>query len=379
MQIKQLLTTDKTLPESTLSLINHKTNQINIKRMTYCFFVMLIVEPIIILLFDIRGLLQPNAPEHWLYLSYFVLHLTLWLISIGWILMRKMIENKGAELNFLIPVLTAVLLMLLSLINGLDQLKGNEITVYIAFILMTGVALLMSFPTNLFVLAPSYVIFVSGLLIFQADPDAKLRSLTNGTIFFLAVVIISSYLYRYYFDSTLHTLELKEVNDKLNYISTHDSLTGLYNRREFEQQLSTLDPEDNNKIALLLLDIDYFKHVNDCYGHLIGDQVLIYFAQIIEHAVPANFIVSRWGGEEFLIAGQVESLEQALNLAEIIRVQIAAKPYPSAQGDIAVTASLGVSLMTGDCIKNFDHYFKQADDALYLAKENGRNRFEQAL
>lgn len=376
MKNKLVFTTGKTLPASTISLIQHKTNQINIKRITYFFFWMLIIEPIIILVFDAKGLLQQSSPEEWIYRSYFVLHLTLWFISLGWILMRKTIKLKCSEMNLLVPVVTAVVLMLFSLINGLDQINGTEITVYIAYILMSGVALLMSFPTNLIVLAPSYVIFVSGVLAFQVNPFAKFSNLTNGSIFFLAVVVISSYLYKYYFDNMLHTLELKLANDKLNYISTHDGLTGLFNRREFEHQLSTLNQEDDQKIALILLDIDLFKQINDRYGHLVGDQVLIQIAQIIQNAVPPDFIVSRWGGEEFLVAGKVAGLEQALSLAEIIRSHIANETFPSEQGAITITASLGVSLMTGDCIVNFDQCFKQADDALYVAKEKGRNRVE---
>lgn len=379
MKNKYHLTTGNTPPESNILMIQHNTNQINIKRINYFFFWMLIIEPFIILLFDIKGLIQQNSQAEWIYLSYFVLHLTLWLISLGWTLMRKTIKNKYGTINFLVPVVTAAVLMLLSLINGLDQINGNEITVYIAYILMAGVALLMPFPTNLIVLAPSYAIFVSGILIFQTDPFAKFSGLTNGSIFFFAVVVISSYLYKYYFDNMLHTLELKLANEKLNYISTHDGLTGLYNRLEFEHQLSSLNQQSSNKIALLLLDIDFFKQINDQYGHLVGDQVLIHIAQIIENAIPDNFIVSRWGGEEFLVAGQVASLKQALNLAEMIRAHVANETYPSDQGNIAITASLGVSLITGDCIKNFDHYFKQADDALYLAKENGRNRVEQSV
>lgn len=379
MKNKHLITAGNAPPESTISLIQQNTNQINIKRINYFFLGMLIIEPFIILLFDIKGLLQQNSQEEWIYLSYFVLHLTLWLISLAWTLMRKTIKNKYGTVYFLVPVVTAVVLVFLSLINGLDQINGNEITVYIAYILMAGVALLMPFPTNLIVLAPSYIIFVSGILIFQTDPFAKFSSLTNGSIFFLAVIVISSYLYKYYYDNMLHTIELKLANEKLNYISTHDGLTGLYNRLEFEHQLSTLNQQSTNKIALLLLDIDFFKQINDQYGHLVGDQVLIHIAQIIENAVPNNFIASRWGGEEFLVAGQVVSLKQALSLAEMIRAQIANDSYPSEQGNITITASLGVSLITGDCIKNFDHYFKQADDALYLAKENGRNRVEQSV
>jgi diguanylate cyclase (GGDEF)-like protein len=376
MKNKPLSTTGNTTSESTLSLILHTTNQINVKRISYFFFWMLIIEPFIILLFDIKGLMQQNSQVEWLYLSYFALHITLWLISLGWIVMRKVIKTKCETLNFLVPVATAVVLTLLSLINGLDQINGNQITVYIAYILMAGVALLMPFPTNLIVLTPSYVIFVSGILIFQKDSFSKISDLTNGSIFFLAVVVISSYLYKYYFDNMLHTLELKLANEKLNYISTHDGLTGLYNRLEFEHQLSALNQQSTNKIALLLLDIDFFKQINDQYGHLVGDQVLIRIAQIVEQAIPDRFIVSRWGGEEFLIAGPVASPKQALSLAEIIRTRIANATYHSEQGNMSITASFGVSLITGDCIKNFDHHFKQADDALYLAKENGRNRVE---
>jgi len=105
----------------------------------------------------------------------------------------------------------------------------------------------------------------------------------------------------------------------------------------------------------------------------------IHIAQMIENAVPDSFTVSRWGGEEFLVAGPVVSLEQALNLAEMIRAQIAIETYPSTQWEISITTSLGVSLITGDCIKNFYHYFKQTDDALYQAKANGRNRVEHSV
>lgn len=379
MKNKLPFTTGNTLPEATRLLIEQNTNEINIKRINYFFFWMLLIEPLIILLFDVKGLMEQNGQKEWIYLSYFVFHSTLWLISLGWSLMRKTIKNKCGTMNALIPIVTTVVLVLLSLINGLDQISGNGITVYIAYILMASVALLMPFPTNLMVLLPSYVVFICGILIFQADSFAKWNSLINGSIFFLAVVVISSYLYKYYFDNMLHTLELKHANEKLNYISTHDGLTGLYNRLEFEHQLATLNRQGENKIALLLLDIDYFKQINDHYGHLVGDQVLIHIAGIITHAVSDNFIVSRWGGEEFLVAGQVENLDQALRLAETIRGHVANQGYPTEEGLITITISLGVSLITGDCIKTFDHYFKQADDALYLAKEHGRNRVEYSV
>ncbi|AFA48857.1 GGDEF domain-containing protein [Acetobacterium woodii] len=371
-------TFDKNLPDSTLIQIRKNINAINFKRLTYFFIAMLVIEPFIIALFDIQGMLQIDSQKNWVYISYFIIHSLLWFLSLIWILARRFLQNRCNENCHLIAIGAALVLVLLAMVNGLDQLKEIGITVYIAYVLMFGIALLFTFPTNLFVILPSYIVFVFGILLFQANPDDKVSSITNGSIFFLAVIVISSYLYQTYFENSLYTLELKIANEKLNYLSTHDSLTGLLNRFEFENQLSLLNQATSQKVALILLDVDYFKNVNDCYGHLIGDQILIEIAKTITTVVPIEFLVSRWGGEEFLIAGPMENMIEALSMAELIRINIAQKTFTSDQGKINITASLGVSLMTGDNPDVFEPYFKETDDSLYRAKEKGRNRVESS-
>lgn len=369
-------TFNKNLPDSTITQIRKNINAINFKRITYFFIAMLIIEPFIIMFFDIQGMLQAGSQRNWLYISYFIIHLMLWLLSLVWVLAKRFLQIRCKEKCHLIPIVASLVIVLLAMVNGLDQLKGIGITVYIAYVLMFGISLLFAFPTNLLAILPSYIVFVVGILLFQADPDGKISSITNGSIFFLAVVVISTYLYQTYFENSLHTLELKIANEKLNYLSTHDNLTGLLNRLEFENQLSMLNPAAEKKVTLILLDIDYFKNVNDRYGHLIGDQVLIEVAKTITTVVPIEFMVSRWGGEEFLIAGPTETMAEALAMAELIRVNIAQKTFASDQGKISITASLGVSLMPGDNPDIFDPYFKETDASLYRAKEKGRNRVE---
>ncbi|WKY48138.1 GGDEF domain-containing protein [Eubacteriaceae bacterium ES3] len=362
-------------PDPFAKSIRQQTNITNFNRVTYFFIAMLFIEPLLILFNDISGLI--NGPfESWLYYFYLCLHSILLLIAIFWILFRKTLSAKCADWDALIPVTISVILVLLSLINGLDQLHNDSINVYITNLLMACVALLIAFPTNLYVLFPPYVIFVAGLFIFQNNEASRFNSLINGSIFFIAVVVISTYLYRYYFENSLQNLELTQANEKLNYMSAHDGLTGLLNRKEFENRL--LQMQANKRIALILLDIDHFKLVNDTYGHLAGDQVLIQVAKTLKESVPDLFIVSRWGGEEFQIAGPVENLTEATEIAETIRIHIENLSLASEQGQIRFTSSFGVTLISSQFGNHLDTCFKRADDALYLAKSNGRNRVEMA-
>ena len=217
---------------------------------------------------------------------------------------------------------------------------------------------------------------LSPSLFFNVTKQPRFSSLINGSIFFIAVVVISTYLYQYYYETAVKTLELTEANKKLNYLSTHDGLTGLLNRKEFETQL--LQMESGQRLILILLDIDHFKLVNDTYGHLAGDQVLIQVAKTLNEAVPKTFIVSRWGGEEFQIAGPVQSLEEGAAIAETIRETIESLTVTAENNAIRFTSSFGVTLLSCNLKNNLDTCFKRADDALYQAKEKGRNRVETA-
>lgn len=151
-------------------------------------------------------------------------------------------------------------------------------------------------------------------------------------------------------------------------------MTGLFNREKFEEHLDYMivhSFRNEKKIALVMLDIDFFKKVNDTFGHLVGDATLKKIATLLKENLRKNDICARWGGEEFMIALEVDSLESAVEITQKMRVVIA-----SHKMDVVskVTCSFGITLIKEDEDKK--SAFLRADEALYSAKENGRNRVE---
>ncbi len=171
--------------------------------------------------------------------------------------------------------------------------------------------------------------------------------------------------------------ELLEARESLRYLALHDSLTGLVNRKEvFERLKSEVDrsSRDGSSVGVLLVDIDYFKLVNDRYGHADGDQVLVEVASVMRAAVRSYDIVGRYGGEEFLvILPGCDSLKAELQ-AERLREAVAGKTILLSRGPLTVTVSIGV--MAKECRSNDSpsQLIGAADAALYRAKAAGRNR-----
>ena len=157
-----------------------------------------------------------------------------------------------------------------------------------------------------------------------------------------------------------------------------DALTGLYNRRYMESHLGSLIEQAaarGKPLAALVLDIDYFKSVNDNYGHDAGDDVLREFAIRMRKSIRGIDLACRYGGEEFVIVMPETDMAVATTVAERLRRRIAAEPFSIAQGATAieVTISIGISTLdpAGD---NATKLLKRADQALYRAKSDGRNR-----
>lgn len=166
--------------------------------------------------------------------------------------------------------------------------------------------------------------------------------------------------------------EQMEKESQLKRLATTDMLTGLVNRSHFD---AVLKSEANRQhryarpLSLIMLDIDYFKDINDTHGHDVGDQVLVEFAHLLRRNLRKADCCARWGGEEFMLLAPETSLEQAVRLADKIRRAIKSTSFP-VQG--SVTASFGVvEVHPQESLKNV---MKRADDALYLAKDNGRDQ-----
>lgn len=174
--------------------------------------------------------------------------------------------------------------------------------------------------------------------------------------------------------------ERKQMEKTLRELSYVDGLTGIANRRRFDEVMDTewrRAIRDKQPIALIMLDIDFFKNYNDFYGHLAGDECLRKIAQVLQAAVtrPGD-LVARYGGEEFVTVLPNTSLPGAARLAEEIRAAIEAIQLPHAKSPISswVTVSAGIadSLPTNSDL--YTDLVGRADRALYQAKQTGRNR-----
>ncbi len=167
------------------------------------------------------------------------------------------------------------------------------------------------------------------------------------------------------------------ARDQLDGISRTDPLTGLYNRRHFDQKaasLFTLSSQQENPVTLLQIDIDLFKRVNDTYGHETGDCALKHIAGILTRAVRTYDMVVRWGGEEFLILMPFIPPDEAYSIAERIRKTVEETDVDCGVNGLRLTISIGL-----DCAYSYDSFhqaIENADIALYQAKNNGRNRVE---
>ena len=161
-----------------------------------------------------------------------------------------------------------------------------------------------------------------------------------------------------------------------------DALTGLHNRRYMESHLATLAEQASSRgkpLALMILDIDYFKAINDSYGHDAGDDVLREFAVRIRKSIRGIDLACRYGGEEFVIVMPETDLHVAGMVAERLRRSIAGEPFAvnKATKRIEVTISIGLSTLErkGEAVADV---LKRADTALYRAKHDGRNRVVSA-
>lgn len=168
------------------------------------------------------------------------------------------------------------------------------------------------------------------------------------------------------------TEELEEANRKLEEMAVHDGLTGLYNRAEIQRRIGSALDTDSDSTALIMLDCDDFKSVNDIFGHDVGDDVLRRLSALIKEkcgSFGCETDAGRWGGEEFMVLLKGSSITQAAELAEQIRAGFEAMDIPVAHHR---TISLGAAAARNG--ESADLLAKRVDDALYEAKRTGKNR-----
>lgn len=172
----------------------------------------------------------------------------------------------------------------------------------------------------------------------------------------------------------LDITQRKRAEAEIHLLATTDSLTGIANRREFSAILAR--EVDRAKrygtpMSLAMYDLDYFKRVNDTFGHDVGDYVLQTVTRLVKENIRANDVVARWGGEEFMVLMPQSDVQAARNASEKLRLAIAAHHFDKVG---SLTASFGVAAFEPQ--DDLNSLLKRVDDALYRAKEQGRNRVE---
>ena len=170
--------------------------------------------------------------------------------------------------------------------------------------------------------------------------------------------------------------ELEKYSKKLQMQATTDTLTGLANRRKItellKEEIQKLEGDNNNNFNIIMLDIDFFKKVNDNYGHPMGDEVIKKVSNHMQDKVGSEGVVGRFGGEEFLTILYNNNIQEAALLANKIRSDIESKKIEFEGKQISVTVSMGIACSAETY--EYQELLNKADERLYKAKENGRNQ-----
>lgn len=176
-------------------------------------------------------------------------------------------------------------------------------------------------------------------------------------------------------DQALGKLRVERLNDELKHMSRVDGLTGLYNRRYWQERFDAiykLSKRRETNVTAVMLDIDHFKKVNDTYGHQAGDKVIKTLAKLIQQCIRETDLAGRYGGEEFSLVLPDANAQQAMQVAERIRQAVQGTQVQHDEHTITFTVSLGLAPFCPDNPTAMA-WLEQADQALYDAKASGRN------
>jgi diguanylate cyclase (GGDEF)-like protein len=284
-----------------------------------------------------------------------------------------------------LPLLVMVLgLCGVTAFAAIGQWVTPSITPFVIGVLACSLSIFLRPLSAAWLFAGAYLLFAYAMGITQVDPQSLLFNRLNGLAAVGMAWVLSFLLWRNFTTISLQKEQLDKANTELQNkqrellrLTRLDGLTGLYNRSTFvelsRQELARAQRQSSNT-TILLLDLDFFKRVNDTWGHPAGDAVLKNVAYIANTTVRATDLVGRLGGEEFLILLPNTSLEAARVLAEKLRANMERNPTPWESTVIKTTISIGLASTSAAENRDFDHLYTTADKALYQAKERGRNQ-----
>ncbi len=195
----------------------------------------------------------------------------------------------------------------------------------------------------------------------------------RGVIVLYCLLVLGVWIYCYTLLKTGSKLFV--MNEKLMTLCTMDALTGTYNRRkiiEISQKQFEFSKKFKRDFSVCMLDIDYFKNVNDTYGHAVGDIVLKTLSKECQNSLRRDDSFGRWGGEEFIVVLPETNMDNAFVIAERIRLNISKLKIENEGKNISITVSVGVATLHSE--ESLEKLIENSDKALYNAKNSGRNK-----
>lgn len=362
---------------------------INIKRLFYVAIVAMPVNLLHIIIFSKNMSLGGENEINWrigIILCHTMLFLIMGILGCFSFFLRK--KEKFNVLKRLIQYIAIVIILSFGVtVVTVDQLVTSNITPFLVACTISSVIFLIRPLFIIPVYLSAFFAFYFSIALTQMDQEVLLSNRVNGITVIGIGICLSLILWKVNVSNILQKRfilnqkqELVQMNQELEFLAFNDSMTHLYNRRKFEELLNmeiSKIHQNGHKSCLIILDIDYFKKINDLYGHPVGDRVIKHIASILRENARETDVVSRWGGEEFLLLLPHTSLSEGRFIAEKLRKIIEDRIVLIKEKEIHITASFGVAGISGDK-DSLELAYKDADKALYVAKEKGRNCVETA-
>lgn len=351
---------------------------INIRRIYYLAMISSTVRVLdIIIFFNAKSTSQTWSR------GIIISHITLLFIWVAFFIIAYQLKKKPkANIQYVFAVQYAVVsTVMLSgiIITTIDQLITTNITPFIVVCIVTGGVFLLRPVVSVFVFLSSYIIYYHAIAYTITDEQILLSNRVNGITVITIGLIISIMFWHYNYINIVQRRRIAAQQEQLEQMAYYDPLTNIYNRHFFnimiEKEYSSI-MRHNHEAALIFLDVDDFKKVNDVYGHLIGDEVLIQMAQLIARNIRGYDTLARFGGEEFIVLAPKISLAEGIKFADKLRKIIANNSFDAGRDKLHMTASLGVTLLDPQEKGGLEKCLMRADQALYRAKNKGKNRVE---
>jgi diguanylate cyclase (GGDEF)-like protein len=354
-----------------------ETAQLNIRRFR---LMSLVTVPILLLFALIVGLREVETPDESRWQAGIVLFDLAMAAMYLLVNLAMAIMKGGKTLPWIQGVAATAILFFNVMLTVVGQLVSPNLTVLMVGLVSFSTIILFRPRTTAFVLFPNYLAFHFLLPLTQSNETLLFSNRINGLILFILAMFLS-YLFWITKIQAVKQLglirdqrsQLEIANHRLYELATTDRLTELFNRGHMEELLSNKYAhlaQTDKQIVLLLLDIDNFKVVNDQLGHPVGDKLLQEIALLLKRHADESILLSRWGGDEFMIALLKSNEAKALEFASAILPEVRAIVCENEGRTVPVSASIGVAVVSD----RFELAYQQVDRNLYQAKLQGKGR-----